>query len=198
MLFFVVRIIELECTITMTTYLSILRGINVSGQKMIKMDALRKMFEDLGYTNVQTYIQSGNVIFQTYGAEPHALEKAITEGIHNYFSFDVPVMVLTAKELHQIVDNNPFLNDGSRDVAHLHVTLLQDRPEESRVELLQQTSFPGEEFILIERAIYLHCPNGYGRAKLTNGFLEKKLSVTATTRNWKTTTELLRMIKELA
>ncbi|HUW05941.1 MAG TPA: DUF1697 domain-containing protein [Williamwhitmania sp.] len=198
MLFFVVRIIELECTITMTTYLSILRGINVSGQKMIKMDALRKMFEDLGYTNVQTYIQSGNVIFQTYGAEPHALEKTITEGIHNYFSLDVPVMVLTAKELLQIVDNNPFLNDGSRDIDHLHITMLHERPEASRVELLRQTSFPGEEFILIEGAIYLHCPNGYGRAKLTNGFLEKKLNVTATTRNWKTTSELLRMIKEVA
>ncbi len=182
----------------MTTYLSILRGINVSGQKVIKMDALRKMFEDLGYTNVQTYIQSGNVIFQTDSADPRTLEKTIAEGIHNYFALDVPVMVLTAKELLQIVDNNPFMEDGSRDVAHLHVTMLQKLPEASRVELLQQTSFPGEEFMLIDRAVYLHCPNGYGRAKLTNGFLEKKLNVTATTRNWKTTTELLRMTKELS
>jgi len=165
---------------------------------MIKMDALRKMFEDLGYTNVQTYIQSGNIIFQTEGAEPHALEKTIAEGIHNYFALDVPVMVITVSELLQIVSDNPFLNDSSRDVAHLHVTMLLEKPEATRIQLLQQTSFPGEEFVIIERAVYLHCPNGYGRAKLTNGFLEKKLNVTATTRNWKTTTELLRMASELA
>jgi uncharacterized protein (DUF1697 family) len=175
----------------MTTYISIIRGINVSGQRKIKMDVLEKIYKDLHFRNIQTYIQSGNVVFQYSKSEQKDLEFKISSQIEKYFGFYAPVIVLNTIELRNIVMNNTYLSDRTKDKAYLHVTFLSSKPEYIDLEMINQNKLPGEEFMLIDKAVYLYCPNGYGKTKLSNIFFENKFKVKATTRNWKTTTELL-------
>lgn len=108
----------------MTTYISLLRGINVSGHKPVKMEALRKLYEELGYKNVSTYLQSGNVVFTAKGNEKK-LEHKISQQIELDFGFQVPVIVLTIDKLKKVIGNNPFLK---KDAAFLHVTFLSAKP----------------------------------------------------------------------
>ena len=177
-------------------YISILRGINVGGNKKIKMDALREMYSELGYTHVQSYIQSGNVIFSTEKNDTESLQKTISAKIKESFGFDVPVLVYTAKEMKTNLENNPFKDDSSKDVAFIHLTFLSTIPEKSLVEKITTSSFAPDEFILTGKVLYLYCPNGYGQTKLTNTFFENKLKLTATTRNLKTATELLNVAEK--
>ncbi|HEY6976364.1 MAG TPA: DUF1697 domain-containing protein [Chitinophagaceae bacterium] len=178
----------------MTTYISILRGINVSGQKLIKMDALRKSYEKLGFHNVSTYVQSGNVIFMGKdGFELNKLGQKISRQIEKDFGFDVPVIVLSIDKLKQIIDNNPFLKDPGKEQTFLHVTFLSSKPDKYDYKTIEEKKQNGEEVFFADNAVYLYCPNGYGNTKLSNSFLETKLKVGATTRNWKTTNELLKM-----
>jgi uncharacterized protein (DUF1697 family) len=181
----------------MTTYISILRGINVSGQKLIKMDALRKSYENLGFQNVKTYVQSGNVIFTDNDTDCRRLEQEISRQIEKDFEFDVPVIVLTIDKLKQITDNNPFLKDLNRDPTYLYVTFLSSTPELNDYKQIEDKKQNGEEIFFSDYAVYLYCPNGYGRTKLNNNFLEAKLKVGATTRNWKTTNELLKIAQTI-
>ena len=180
----------------MTTYISILRGINVSGQKLIKMDALRNSYEKLGFSSVTTYVQSGNVIFTGNNAKPNELTQTITLQIEKDFGFDVPVIVLTIDNLKQIIDSNPFLKHSDKDTTYLHVTFLSSKPQKNDFKAIEEKKLNGEEISFADNAIYLYCPNGYGKTKLTNSFLETKLKVGATTRNWKTTNELLKIAQE--
>jgi uncharacterized protein (DUF1697 family) len=182
----------------MATYISILRGINVSGHKMIKMEALKQMYDSLGFKKVKTYIQSGNVIFQYKTTQTQNLENKISKKVIEQFSFEVPVIVMGKEELKNIVNNNPFIDDQSKDTACLHVTFLSALPERIHVDMLRAAQYVPEEYSISGKSIYLYCPNGYGNAKLTNNFLESRLKVTATTRNFKTTKELLSMAEQLA
>jgi uncharacterized protein (DUF1697 family) len=177
----------------MTTYISILRGINVSGQKLIKMDALRKLYENLGFQNITTYVQSGNVIFTDKNIDVSKLEHEISRQIEKDFEFDVPVIVLTIDKLKQIIDNNPFVKDSDKNHTFLHVTFLSSKPNIYYYKQIEDKKLGGEEIFFSDQAVYLYCPNGYGRTKLNNNFLEAKLKVGATTRNWKTTNELLKI-----
>lgn len=177
----------------MKSYISILRGINVSGQKLIKMDALRKTYENLGIRDVKTYVQSGNVVFNVSETEPDKLEQLIYNQVVKDFGFEVPVIVLTAEKLKQVVDNNPFVNDPDKDPAFMHVTFLSSTPGNYDKIVIESKKHDGEEISFSDDAVYLYCPNGYGRTKLNNNFLETRLKVTATTRNWKTVNELLKM-----
>lgn len=181
----------------MTTYISVLRGINVSGQKLIKMDALRKMYENLGFRNVTTYVQSGNVVFTSSNIDVDMLEQEISQQIEKDFKFDVPVIVLTADKLNQIASDNPFLKSSNIDHAFLHVTFLSSKPNFYDYKQMEDKKQNEEEIFFSDTAVYLYCPNGYGRTKLTNNFLEAKLKVRATTRNWKTTTELLKIAQQI-
>lgn len=181
----------------MSTYISILRGINVSGQKMIKMEALRKMLADLGFKNVQTYIQSGNIIFQEKKTKLETLEKKIAKGIKDEFGFDVPVLVLEVEEVKEVLKNNPFVNKRKEDVTKLHVTFLSQEPEKTHHEKIKDGTYASDEFILDGKTIYVFCPNGYGNTKLSNNFFENKLKVTATTRNWKTVNELVTLAEKI-
>lgn len=180
----------------MNTYIAILRGINVSGQKIIKMEALRQLFENSGFSNVRTYIQSGNVLFSSEQTNTSELEQLISAQIEKEFGFQVPVLILTHLELQQIVENNPFLNDETKNPAFLHVTFLASTPVEDTIDQLTAKKAEQEAFFLTQNALYLYCPNGYGNTKLTNNFIESKLKTQATTRNWKTTLELLKMAEQ--
>jgi uncharacterized protein (DUF1697 family) len=177
----------------MQTYIAILRGINVSGHKLIKMDALRKLFDDMGFKNTKTYIQSGNVVFQIKETKPKDLEKKIASSILKEFGFEVPVLVKEADELEVVLKNNPFINKRKEDVTKLHVTFLSDESEKALIDKIKEGAYASDEFIIAGKTVYLFCPKGYGNTKLSNTFFENKLKVTATTRNWKTINELVSM-----
>jgi uncharacterized protein (DUF1697 family) len=181
----------------MTTYVSILRGINVSGQRLIKMSALKELYKDLGLLNVQTYIQSGNLVFQYKHVDQHELGLTISKKILYNFGFAVPAIILKMNDLKRIIENNPYLYDQKKEIARLHVTFFSKKPERIDIEVIDQKKHAEEEFAFTEEAIYLYCPRGYGKTKLTNTFLEKTLKVEATTRNWHTVTELLKIAGKL-
>lgn len=177
----------------MTTYISILRGINVSGRNLIKMDALKKMYAQLGFENSITYLQSGNVIFTAKKTDTKTLEEKISKQIETDFGYQVPVIVLSKKLLQTIIEGNPFAHDPEKENQFLHVTFLATTPANYDLKEIEDKKLAGEEVHCSGNAVYLFCPGGYGNTKLSNSFLEKKLKVQATTRNWKTTTELLKL-----
>ena len=177
----------------MPTYIAMLRGINVSGHKIIKMEALRASFGALRLSNIQTYVQSGNVVFGAGNGSVAALSKKIEQRILRDFGFSVPVFLRTAKELEEIIERNPFLTDTAIDHSKLHITFLSEAAPKTALEELQPLAEKPEQFRVMGREIYLYCPDGYGRTKLSNTAIERKLSVGATTRNWKTVNTLLAM-----
>ena len=171
----------------METYISLLRGINVSGSKMIKMDQLKKLYHELQFTGIQTYIQSGNVIFKTGIKDIKSLENLISSAIKAQFGYDVPVLVLLKDKLLEIINNNPFLkNDPDMDVSGLYVTLLQEAPSDEATEKIMALDFSPEKIVLQNQVLFLFLPKGYGNTKLNNNFFESRLKTSATTRNWKT------------
>lgn len=182
----------------MTTYISILRGINVSGHKIIKMDLLKKMCISLGFSNVQTYIQSGNILFQSAPTATKKLSSTIKAGIQKEFGFDVPVITLTFSELEQLISLNPFLNDNALDSAFFHATLLDAAPSKEHMAVLAQANSKNDKFELVKQTLYLYCPDGYGNTKLNNTFIEQKLKLSATTRNWKTLNQLYTLAGKLS
>jgi uncharacterized protein (DUF1697 family) len=172
-------------------YVALLRGINVGGQKSIKMTDLKNAFEALGFGNVKTYVQSGNVIFDAEPSDTSKLAGYIEDMVSRTYGFQVKTMIRTEDELAGIVCNNPFTKDPDLDQDKLHVTFLSDRPESNTVAALAVKKEENEQFSIIGREVYLYCPNGYGNTKLNNVLFEKKLNAIATTRNWKTVNRVL-------
>ncbi len=179
----------------MPTYIAMLRGINVGPGKIVKMERLRASFEALGFDGVKTYVQSGNVIFESEQKSPAGLSNKIEEKIQRDFGFTVPVLLKTSKEIDQIVSDNPLLKEKGIDHSKLHVTFLSDAPPKTAVKVLEALATDRERFCISNREIYLYCPDGYGNTKLSNNAIEKKLSVVATTRNWRTVNTLLEMCR---
>jgi uncharacterized protein (DUF1697 family) len=151
------------------------------------MKPLAALFEALGAEDVRTYVQSGNVVFA--GRGPGLTAAAIEQRIAADLGVAVTVLLRTRRELAAVVAANPFLASGA-DPAKLHVTFLAERPAADRRRELPEESGP-DALRVHGREVYLHCPNGYGRTKLHNAFVEKRLGVAATTRNWRTVTTLL-------
>ena len=175
----------------LTAFISILRGINVGGHHPVKMESLLQLYAELGFSDIQHYIQSGNVIFSSESTDSMFLEKIICEKILAVYGWLVPVRVITKEELGNALQNNPFTNDSSKDTSFMHLTFLSSQPDKELVEKISAGNYLPDEFIIYRNLIYLYCPNGYGRTKLTNTFFEKKLNLVATTRNIKTVRELL-------
>ena len=186
----------------MKTYISLLRGINVSGQNKIRMPELKRLFETLNLGNVVTYIQSGNVIFDWAEQDPTPLARSIEAEIARSFGVTVRVILRDINRFQQIIDTNPFSNQRKEEVEKLHVTFLSDSPSESALSNLPLPADPkGSEagktdgFQVCDKEIYLFCPNGYGRTKYSNNYFERRLRVSATTRNWKTVCALNELAK---
>jgi uncharacterized protein (DUF1697 family) len=156
-----------------------LRGINVSGAKPVKMEALRASFEALGFTNVRTYVQSGNVVFAAKDRAAAPLAAKIVGRIKRDFGYDVPVLVLAAF-----------------DPTKLHVTFLAGAAAVAGLKKMEGVTSGRDEFRCLGTSVYLHCPDGYGNTKLNNNAFERALAVGATTRNWKTVTTLAAMAAE--
>lgn len=177
----------------MDTYIALLRGINVSGKNLIKMDSLASALTVAGLHNVRTYIQSGNIVFESGIADETDTALIIAENIRKKFGFIVPVRVLKQSELKHIRDDNPFIRLHGLPGDKLHLTLLSGIPDHALVQKIAETVYLPDEYIISGSAIYLNCPDGYGRTKLTNTFFENKLKVSATTRNWATIVKLCSM-----
>jgi uncharacterized protein (DUF1697 family) len=175
----------------MNTYIVMLRGINLGSHFKIKMDDLKSSFEALGNKKVRTYIQSGNVIFESGQADIQKLSTIIKNKILTDFGFNVPVIMRNIDEMTKTAANNPYLKRNGLSIEKLHVTFLQELPDKSTVEILKEISFLPDEFVVEGKEIYLYCPGGYGKTKLNNNFFERKLKMEATTRNWKTVNELV-------
>jgi len=182
----------------MQAYIALLRGINVSGQKKIKMADLKVLFEDLGFNEIQTYIQSGNVVFFTQQDDQYLLENHIKTSIKKQYGFDVPVTVLNKNEFCTVHDNIPLakfnVDDINESGTKVYISFLSNKPEKDAINKLLSYVIAPEKLIIDDSFAYLYCPNGYGKSKLSNNFIENKLKVTSTTRNWKTVVEMHKML----
>jgi len=154
------------------------------------MKALRALFESLGYDDVTTYIQSGNVVFGSRSRSGSRIAAEIEHRFEAEFGFPVTVIVRTRAELAHIVKRNPFVKPRA-DAKQLHVALLSDAPKAKAIAQLDVRRSPPDEFVVSRREIYLRCPNGIGRSKLTNDYFERVLGTRATIRNWRTVIQLL-------
>ncbi len=178
-----------------TTYIALLRGINVGGKNKLPMKQLAKLCEDIGCDNVRTYIQSGNVLLRAPARLADAFADQLTDRIQASLNLSVPVVVRSARELRNVVAGNPFIKAGA-DESALHVVFLADKPPKQQVAALDPNRSPGDEFIVKGREIYLRLPNGAGNSKLTNAYFDSKLGAVSTARNWRTVLKLLELAEE--
>lgn len=178
----------------MPVFVALLRGINVGGHARVAMPALREWLEALGYEHVRTYLQSGNVVFSTSERSASRISKSISDAIEKELDLTVPVLIRSSDEMERVLSGNPFIND-KREAAHLHVTFLAEKPSADRASAFRAPEGQTDELVLIDQEVYLHCPGGYGKTKLNNTFIERRLAVTATTRNWKSVTRLAEMTR---
>jgi len=174
------------------THVALLRGINVGGKNRVTMEDLVALFADAGCGDVRTYIQSGNVVFQARATVAKRVPNLVAAVISDRFGYRVPVVTRTAEEISDVVRDNPFLGPGA-DTNQLHVAFLADVPSAVSVAALDSDRSPPDAFSVRGREIYLRCPNGLARTKLTNGYFDSELATTSTVRNWKTVLKLLEL-----
>src|SRR6266516_8046438 len=179
----------------MTAFVSLFRGINVGGHQKIRMDELKDLHVSLGLKDVVTYIQSGNVVFTSDNADPAQLPGQIEDSFAKKFGFRVKVMVRTSAELNDIIANNPFQNQPTKESKWVVVIYLTTHPEKTALEDLQKTYVGPEELYLIGQELYIYYANGIGRSKLSGSFIEKKLKTIGTGRNWNTILQLQKLIQ---
>lgn len=182
----------------MFTYLALLRGINVSGKKIIKMEYLRKLMGDAGYNNVKTYIQSGNIVFESTEKSKDKVAKTIEALIEKNYGFDVTVFVTDKKSVEQAIDNNPFIEDREEEPAgfkKLYVTFLSEVPSEENMQKLRQAPIGNDLIALVGDILYFNMESKASDSKLSNTLIESKLKLRATTRNWNTALKLLSMME---
>ncbi len=180
----------------MTTYLALLRGINVSGKNMLRMPDLQATLAGLGGAEVRTYLQSGNAIFKAKQEPSAKLAARIEAALQAEHGVDSPVLVLPVKDLDAIATGNPLLpKSGPIEETHFHATFLFEPVTEKAFEALgpKLPAAEGERAVWVKGAILLHCPHGYGRTKLNNNWFERALKVKATTRNWRSVLALREM-----
>lgn len=172
-------------------YVALLRGINVGGNTMIKMAELKGVFEKCGFENVVTYINSGNLAFDVGSdAVEDALVSTIEPAIETNFGKQIPVMIREQTSIDQIVANNPF--EGEFDShKEMHVLFLREEMPAEKIEQLLAAAPEGERFAVIGREIFCHLPSGVADSLLGKGFIEKKLKVAVTGRNWRTVEKLV-------
>lgn len=172
--------------------MALLRGINVSGQKLIKMNDLVRLLEQAGLKQVCHYIQSGNIAFQTEEQQIPVLIDQIQSAIKGEYGFDVPTQILTAEKLNQVINGNPFLSRPDVDLSKIYVVFLDQVPVS--VPEVEEKFQGRDEFFIQGDVIYLYLLEGAGKSKLSNNFWESRLKVNATSRNWRTTLKLVEMI----
>jgi len=181
----------------MKTFVSLLQSVEVGG-KPVPMDELKRVYEDLELVNVETYLESGNVIFDSPAAEDATLSTALEMQIQKAFGRPLAVFILEPGDLQRILDENPFPGEGKSDPAALHVTFLPYPVSRQQWSLLEGAGSGADEFRPGEAEVYLFCPAGYGQTRLSNAFFEEKLNLPVTTRDWNTVQALARLAAKRA
>lgn len=174
-----------------------LRGINVGPHKRMKMDALRKLFADLGFEEATTYLQSGNVVFQSAEPSSPKLVRQIEEGIEQAFGFRSEVILRTAEQMREVVDANPFAGRDGIEPSKLLVLFFATPISAEEKRAVQQFYADPEEIAVRDSELYIYYPSGIGRSKL-DGKLGKALKTSATGRNWNSVVNVLALMSKTA
>jgi len=177
----------------MAVIISMLRGVNLGGHNRVKMDALRTLYESLGLRDVQTHVQSGNVLFRTEGRDLVRLGKRIENAIEQTFGFHSDVVLRTPAELRDVIAKNPFADRRGIEPNKLAVTFLASDPGKEARDKLLAMKFEPEELHMEARELYIYFTNGMARPKLTWPLIERTLKTSGTSRNWNTVTKLLEL-----
>jgi uncharacterized protein (DUF1697 family) len=178
----------------MGVHVALLRGINVAGKNRLPMKVLGDIFNSVGCLRVEAYIQSGNIVFLATERLASHVPALVSEELARSFELQVPVVMRTAGQLKRVARANPFLRAGV-DPQTLHVLFLAELPTRARVSTLDAQRSSPDQFVVMGTEIYLRCPNGMGRTKLTNAYFDSKLATTTTARNWRTVLKLVEMTK---
>lgn len=179
----------------LTTYVALLRGINVGGKNKLPMKELTEMFVSAGCEQVRNYIQSGNIIFNAAPRVAVKLPAVISARIAERFGFNAPVQIRSIPELGEVISGNPFLKLGMTE-DFLHVMFLADKPSASSVQKLDPDRSPPDRFIAQRQEIYLYLPEGVAHTKLNNAYFDAKLATVSTGRNWRTVRKLLELMQD--
>ena len=174
------------------THVALLRGINVGGKNKLPMKELTTLFQEAGCAEVRSYIQSGNIVFRASAATAKRVPERVAAAILQRFGYQVPVVIRSAQELGAIAEGNPYAEEGA-DPTSLHVGFLAERPSRAAIASLDPQRSPPDAFEVLGQQIYLRCPNGIGRSKLTVGYFERQLGTTTTLRNWRTVGKLVEL-----
>ncbi len=176
-------------------YVAMLRGINVGGRNRLPMKDLAAIFRDAGCSRVRTYIQSGNVVFDAPQRTARRIPETVPAAIAARYGYRTPLILRTAAELAGAVEANPFPRKAA-DPKALHAVFLAAAPQPARAAALDPDRSPPDEFFVSGREIYLHCPNGLARTKLTNAWFDAQLKTVSTIRGWNTVLQLLKLAEQ--
>ncbi len=176
-------------------YLALLRGVNVSGHNMIKMEDLKTAIEAIWFTNVETYIQSGNVFVEADLESSFSVGFKIKQEIYKTFGYEVPVIVIGKQDLELCLTNNPFLKEKDVDTKKLYVGFLSKELNSNAINELKISQFKPDEAVMDGNRIFIKYHIGAGKTRLDQKYIEKKLNVVATIRNWNTVNKLLEMFE---
>lgn len=169
----------------------------MAGYNSIKMTDLSTLYMNLGLNDCETYIQSGNVIFNC-AADMHlsALSVKIEKAILERFNYSIPVMIRSIQDLTELFSANPFLSETNFESSKMAVIFLHEKPSDTQIQKVADINYPPDKFKIIGREIFIYCPNGFGRTKLYTNFFEKKMGVIGTARNWKTISTILNIAEK--
>jgi len=181
----------------MPAVIALLRAINVGGHSIIKMEALRALFSSLKCKDVQTYVQSGNVVFRADEKDLAKFEKRIQAAITKKFGVTPGVTLRTTADMRDIVARNPFAKRKNIEPAKLHVSFLGKKLDQNAHDLLAELPLKGEELVPSGRELFIYFPDGAGKSKLPWGKVDKICQTQGTARNWNSVTKLLEMAEEL-
>jgi uncharacterized protein (DUF1697 family) len=179
----------------MARYIALLRSVNVAGHGRLSMVDLQESFVSLGHAHVSTYIQTGNVLFESPRKNLPRLTADLEAQLERDFGSAPAVILRTVPDFQRIVATSPFPRKGA-DPARHHVTFLAERPSEERLAAFSAPASGRDELVIIDQEVYVHTPDGYADTKLTGALLERRLGVVSTTRNWNTVTKLCALAED--
>ncbi|QSF45501.1 DUF1697 domain-containing protein [Paenibacillus tianjinensis] len=180
----------------MPTTIALLRGINVGGHKIIKMQDLKAMFESLGCGNVRTYIQSGNIVFESGESSGEGLVPIIEKRIRETFGFEVPVILRTMEELESAIQANPFQLEAQEDYKRLYVSFLDQAPAAGSLEKLVPYGDGADKLRVVGKELYILYEVSVSQSPLFKVSLDKLLGVQLTARNWNTVNKLAELCRK--
>ena len=179
----------------MNKYIALLRGINVGGHKKIKMADLRIHLTGHGLTDVKTYIQSGNIILSSTETNTDLITKKLEHIIEAEYGFQVPIHIITHNYLNSVLDQNPFKHDDTKEQKLMNFAFMYNEPIAENIAKLKSYTYPNEEIFLANQMVYCYYGSGAAKAKFTGNFMENKLKVTLSSRNYNTVVKLIEMSK---